>query len=91
MAMYPCACSAGCCSGLTVQEPFQCNGTIDKITCQISSNQKIRVYVIPEGENGVNYRLATLQNSKRSEDVNTKYQAGDTIAFHISQDVDSAE
>lgn len=85
-----CACSAGCCSGLTVQEAFKCNGTIVKIdSCNINGRQKIRVYLIREGGNGVFGELATLTSDDVNVDVNKEYQEGDTVALHVNQDVDT--
>lgn len=90
--LYPsvslCVCSADCpsevCSGLYVEEAFQCNGTVNKISllCKLSDQQTLQVYLLHKG--------SSLLHPKRinvNSDVSTTYWAGDFIVYHITRAV----
>ena len=88
--LCPCVSAAGCttrvCSGVYVQKAFQCSGTIvTSESCKPHKNQKIRLYLIREGDDSQVYPPTELVNDKQVT-LNTEFNSGDTMVYHVSQD-----
>lgn len=94
--VYLCACPAGCptriCSGVYVQKAFQCSGKITTIeTCNKPGNQRIRVFLTRETDDGLIYPLNEVVDTmtRKTGPVHAEYQAGDTIAYRINKNYTS--
>ena len=81
------------CRGLYFQQmPFQCNGTIEKLTlqCSITSKTppKIRLFLIREGGNTSQpFHTEKIVDSRWNftvHPINENYQPGDTIAYYFN-------
>ena len=93
--LCPCVSAAGCttiskvCSGVYVQKAFQCSGTIvTSESCKPHKSQKIRLYLMDEGDDSQVYPLTELDNDQQVT-LNTEFNPGDTMVYHVNQDYKS--
>ena len=92
--LCPCVSSAGCttkvCSGVYVQKAFQCSGTIvTGESCSPDNNQKIRLYLIRDGDDSQTYPLMELDKDTTTVTLNEEFNPGDTMVYHVNKNYDS--
>ena len=78
------------CSGVYVQKAFQCSGTIvTGESCRPDDKQKIRLYLIREGDDNQTYLLTELDKDTTTVVLNAEFNPGDTMVYHVNKKHDS--
>ena len=78
------------CSGVYVQKSFQCSGTIvTGESCSPDKKQKIRLYLIREGDDSQTYPLMELDEDMTTVTLNEEFNPGDIMVFHVNKNYDS--
>ena len=58
-------------------------------SCRPDDKQKIRLYLIREGDDNQTYLLTELDKDTTTVVLNAEFNPGDTMVYHVSQKHDS--
>lgn len=60
-------------------------------SCRPDGNQKIRLYLIREGDDSQTYQLTELDKDTTTVTLSTKFNPGDTMVYHVNQKFDKVQ